>query len=247
MIPFAVKAGHPLPISPEWGTAAPAPKIQPDLLVALPVNEAMQFLRPYRYDGWGGDDPWGVQLWIDDFPAKAGTMIPSALVGKNLGFTYQGDLLAVANPQEIFAPRVDENDSDVWMLTVPSQRYERVAPDNRGHSLRRVMAMPDAKDRTGRLERALFDCWQEENEEVPGLNDGNGTLQGLIRQDAGLGGITFLATGHKMKPQVDPPTPWLLTNRERRIAATVIQWLGTNCGRGFLYKVERRAGIKFEI
>ena len=31
-----------------------------------------------------------------------------------------------------------------------------------------------------------------------------------------------------------------LTNRERRIVATVIQWLGASCGRGFLHEANRK-------
>ena len=39
-----------------------------------------------------------------------------------------------------------------------------------------------------------------------------------------------------------------VTDSERMVAATVVQWLGTNVGRGFLYEAFRRAGwvIKME-
>jgi len=74
--------------------------------------------------------------------------------------------------------------------------------------------------RTQNCERELTfaDCWEEENQEVPGLNSGMGIMQHLT--DALDGGMTA---------------------RDACVAASAIQWLGTNCGLCFLGKVVLRS------
>jgi hypothetical protein len=42
-----------------------------------------------------------------------------------------------------------------------------------------------------------------------------------------------------------PGTPWGdLTQRDVTVAASVVQWLGTNCGRGFISECERMIEIE---
>lgn len=82
-------------------------------------------------------------------------------------------------------------------------------------------------DRTGRLEKALADEWARENE---------------TRYNYGILQLLMLQAAPKEGPEFDP---WL-TERERKIVAMVVQWLGTNCGRSFLYEASRRAGKEFE-
>lgn len=85
--------------------------------------------------------------------------------------------------------------------------------------------MPDAQ---GQLEAMAAKVWIEQNRDRNGVNYGHGQAQDLM-----LGVQQF------EKP-VDFD-PWL-TERERRIMATLWQWLFTNCGRGLLHESYRRAG-----
>jgi len=84
------------------------------------------------------------------------------------------------------------------------------------------------KDGNALLEKAFADHWEKENEPITGLNHGNGILQDLMLDR------TYDVCGYK---EVD----WL-TNKERQVAATAIQWLGTNCGFNFLQGVLKSAG-----
>lgn len=78
------------------------------------------------------------------------------------------------------------------------------------------------------LENAFSSYWRKENKKSPGINFGKGLLQDLFFAERKF-----------------PYVPWkflTVTNRERLIVATVIQWLGTNCGFAFLCGVLRKAG-----
>lgn len=85
-------------------------------------------------------------------------------------------------------------------------------------------------------EQSFAAIWEEENVPQGGTNYGHGLLQDLM---IGTHRLEF-----RWGTQLEF-NPWL-TDRERKICATLIQWLGTNCGRGFLHKVQdearRRAG-----
>lgn len=78
-------------------------------------------------------------------------------------------------------------------------------------------------------EQSFAAIWEKENEPCGGVNFGHGLLQDLM---IGTHKYEF-----RWKGDFDP---WL-TDRERKICATLIQWLGTNCGRGFLEQVQREA------
>ncbi|WP_164740353.1 hypothetical protein, partial [Xanthomonas euvesicatoria] len=65
---------------------------------------------------------------------------------------------------------------------------------------------------------------------VSGVNYGHGILQDL-----------FIEGGHNMfgRKVIEE-----ISNRDRMIVATVIQWLGSNCGMCFLGEALRRFGAK---
>lgn len=86
-------------------------------------------------------------------------------------------------------------------------------------------------DDTGRLEKALAEHWSNKNKRRPGINYGNGILQDLMLQAA----------------RTEPPEfdPWV-TPRERKIVAMVVQWMGTNCGRSFLWEAHQKGGWHIE-
>lgn len=79
-------------------------------------------------------------------------------------------------------------------------------------------------------EKAFHDVWLEWNEARAGHNQGQGILQDLFIDD---------------NPQSKGLTKiWheVINSRDRRIVATIIQWLGTNVGIGFLSEALKRGG-----
>lgn len=83
----------------------------------------------------------------------------------------------------------------------------------------------------GCSERAFAEVWAEENRRVSGLNGARGILELLTtRQGERVG-----------RRSRDDDIPEELTQRDARVAATVIQWLGTNVGDSFLRAVRKRA------
>ncbi len=69
-------------------------------------------------------------------------------------------------------------------------------------------------------EQAFHDQWQQENAPVAGINNGHGILQDL-----------FINRGESFASRRVVEE---INNRDRMIVATVIQWLGSNCGMCFL-------------
>jgi hypothetical protein len=88
---------------------------------------------------------------------------------------------------------------------------------------------PKLPDEWTYIEKALADQWEYENR--PGAwNHENGLLSALLEG----------TVRHENPPEL--AEDYEPTARERRIVATVIQWLGTNCGRSFLHEASRRMG-----
>jgi hypothetical protein len=75
------------------------------------------------------------------------------------------------------------------------------------------------------LEKAFADAWEQENQPRPGINHGGGILQDLFYNRAG-------------RPIHE------VTDSERMVAATVVQWLGTNVGFSFLTEILRKQGFR---
>lgn len=80
-------------------------------------------------------------------------------------------------------------------------------------------------------EQAFHDQWQQANAPVSGVNNGHGILQDL-----------FIERGNPMA--FSRSVREEMSNRDRMIAATVIQWLGSNCGMCFLNEALGRFGAK---
>jgi|694.fasta_scaffold94031_1 hypothetical protein len=78
-------------------------------------------------------------------------------------------------------------------------------------------------------EKAFHDQWLQDNYPSAGIDFGHGILQNLF---------------------FEPTTGWLqqakcleeINKRDRMIVATVIQWLGSNCGMAFLSESFKRFG-----
>ncbi len=82
------------------------------------------------------------------------------------------------------------------------------------------------------LEKALADQWESDNVPRSHINFGQGILQDLF-------GIPHPTFGHRMAS-----FSHIIQPKERWVVATVIQWLGTNCGQSFLHEAFKKAGFK---
>jgi len=80
-------------------------------------------------------------------------------------------------------------------------------------------------------EQAFFEQWMKENIPLRGINFGNGILQDIFCERD----ITNQSKIHYKE---------IINERDRMIVATVIQWLGTNCGMSFLRQALSRFGEK---
>lgn len=97
------------------------------------------------------------------------------------------------------------------------------------------------------MERVFQREWDKENRPSPGVNYGFGLLQDLFVCDSNENKERLKFDG---PDRDDEPTQlplyrgfvYKINPREHRIAATVIQWLGTNCGHAFLYECFKKGG-----
>lgn len=70
-------------------------------------------------------------------------------------------------------------------------------------------------------ERIFAEYWRHENERKPGINKGYTLLEWIVTPNGG-------------------ERPERVSQRDAHVAASVIQWLGTRCGYGFMLTCERR-------
>lgn len=82
--------------------------------------------------------------------------------------------------------------------------------------------------RHGYAERMYFLKWEAQNKRERCLNGGFGTLELLL--------APYESDKNSLLPSYVPP----ISQRDAVVAATVIQWLGTNCGQGFMHECEHR-------
>lgn len=73
----------------------------------------------------------------------------------------------------------------------------------------------------GHAERIYFEEWVKENRRDPALNSGIRTLEAILNPELG-------------KPAAK------VSQHDAEICTTLVQWFGTNCGRAFLDRCERR-------
>lgn len=89
-------------------------------------------------------------------------------------------------------------------------------------------------DRLGNAAEAIFlEQWQKLQQRSPHVNGGIGTLEAVLtptrQTDTNVLSWAF-------RPGYVP----IVTQRDAEVAATVVQWLGTNCGGAFLAECERQ-------
>jgi hypothetical protein len=108
-------------------------------------------------------------------------------------------------------------------------------PRNRGWWHERTAWVDPNRPTVPNREKVFADEWEKLNERDPGRNYGQGTLQDLFFEPRG-GCDTRL-----------PRMLHVLSSAERVVAATAIQWLGTNCGWGWLSDVFRKLGYEIRL
>lgn len=86
-----------------------------------------------------------------------------------------------------------------------------------------------SRTKWNRLEKAFADKWEKENKTDTCVHHGAGLLQALFDH-----GERSYGGGYRVHA---------VTASERFVAATVVQWLGTNCGFAFLLEVLRSEGM----
>jgi len=110
------------------------------------------------------------------------------------------------------------------ILLLPLAKQGKRKHPDRGYKYERVFQS------NGDLEKAFADLWEEANGSNRGaVNFGQGLLQDLfMERDT----FNWASCVHQ------------ITDNERYVAATVVQWLGTNCGFAFLMEALRKAGYR---
>lgn len=93
--------------------------------------------------------------------------------------------------------------------------------NNQGYKFERTEHNP--------IEKAFYEQWKEENKPQAHINNGHGILQDLFIDRTGMLGQRKWITD--------------INNRDRWIVATIIQWLGTNVGMGFLREALNRVDM----
>lgn len=84
------------------------------------------------------------------------------------------------------------------------------------------------------IENALSSHWKKENKKEAHINHGQGILQDLF----------YETEGNPMNLMNPVQRVMKINNRDRLVAATVVQWLGTNCGKCFLNEALKDAGYE---
>lgn len=121
------------------------------------------------------------------------------------------------NTLEVYPDEIELE--DLVALAIKQDSYE----NNKGYGFERTEHNP--------REKAFYEQWLKENEPLAHINHGHGLLQDLFIE-------------------IDKDYPFLkkwiteITNRDRMIAATVIQWLGSNCGMSFLDEALRKVNYR---
>lgn len=132
-----------------------------------------------------------------------------------LGYYGEFDCDCDWNPDE--TPTDEHNSCKVCQLRQAARDLEQLlAPKPRSLHPSRLRNPP---------ERIYFERWCRENERQPGINGGLSLMDHLTIPEDPDGKIGDRPVG--------------FSERDMMIATTVIQWLGTSCGQGFLIEAER--------
>ena len=117
----------------------------------------------------------------------------------------------------------------------PQKRKSRKAKQRRGLLHQGLDRHRLKNPECSKLERAFADAWEDKNKPGP-LDFGHGILQDLM----------FRNRPGEIVDRHFKRVPFWITQREAVIVATIIQWLGTNCGFGFLRTVLQKCDYAIE-
>lgn len=178
-------------------------------------NEAWQIIAPLTM----GEEWRNVYL---DIERDAETL--RILQDNVVRFTYRGDYIAKAQVVQILSPEEQDNNNggielaDIrWRIDLDSKGYEIYPADTVGIDAGRLRRGDHSL-----IEDAFAQQWQRQNDAASMAY--NPLLQALV-----------MGCPQSLKMLI----PGLLNNREHIIAATLIQWLGTPVGNGFLAAVNK--------
>lgn len=129
------------------------------------------------------------------------------------------NLRAVANT-------VDESVATLETVPQPAPRKFKLP---RKWPILRNVGIDTNRIRFNVRERAFAEIWLKECRPKRGTDHGHGILQDLF-----MIGNTMFSPLTQSRPRL------VISKREAKIVATVIQWLGTNYGQCFLWEVNRR-------
>jgi hypothetical protein len=87
--------------------------------------------------------------------------------------------------------------------------------------IKHVGSNPQRKNINNTTEMIYAEEWEKKNQRLPWLNSGYGSLELILTERDKL---------------CCPP----ITQRDAFVAASVIQWLGTNCGKAFIEECEKQ-------
>jgi hypothetical protein len=207
------------------------------LSIDFPADEGWSVIHRLNHDDWKrlivDADNVSPKIARQLAAAKAapyGTPVLCRVFGDPIAVLDKCRYFQPGEPDDREYPDKEEHDFDErfsnWRLEWFGDDIRRIAPDNTSWMQHRLAHGPEFSGR----EIAFHEHWQYENaNDRYGINYGCGAAQDLM-----------LSIYKYEKPENFEP--WL-TNRERKILATFVQWLGTNCGQSFLHEVKRKGGI----
>jgi hypothetical protein len=187
--------------------------IQPSANVMLSFNEARQALCVLYRADFD-------RIYLEECDDKRESDIRSKL-GKPVLFQYADSSIGWMTPFDLIEPKSEGNDGNQWMLWFDDWNKSKRKPVIDDVDVGAMKARRTSDCHSGRCETAFYEEWMEYSK---------------LRHCHDLGVLETLMSG-------DVAGGDLLTLRDKRIAARLMQWLGTNVGRGFLVQALRRAGI----
>lgn len=204
---------------------------------ALPIHEALAWKRGLYI----GEEWHSLYLLEEETPSWRYDL--RATLNKWTKFTAAGDVIVIGKPHAVISPEERNEDgceppAERWELQFFPEDYQIVRPKNEGMATHRIQ--PKEPEEFALYERAFADVWNEINQERPFIGNGLGQLQDMMINTC-------------ENPKRPPPKEIqadifgsYVTQRERFIVADLIQWLGSNVGRGFLHEVNKRTGGKLK-
>lgn len=134
---------------------------------------------------------------------------------------------------------MSQEDFDWGLLTFPGGDWIRPLPRHMSYEAERLWVSSTPCGSSER-EAAFARCWMRWNHPRlrAGTNYGLGVLVDLVGVDCRNAHSPGLGGGYKRGPC------WPVRRRDCQVAATVVQWLGTNIGMCFLEEALQRAGFR---